>query len=417
MMSNLKKIDYQVYNALVNELQRQRNNIELIASENIASQAVMEAQGSCLTNKYAEGYPGRRYYGGCEFVDVIENIAIERAKKLFKANYANVQPHSGAQANFAVQLALLQPGDTIMGLNLSHGGHLTHGSPYNVSGKWFNIIHYGVDMQTGLIDYDNLEMLALRHKPKMIISGGSAYSRIWAWDKISTIAKKIEAYHVADIAHYAGLIAAGLYPSPMNFADIVTTTTHKTLRGPRGGLILTNIEELAKRINSAVFPGEQGGPLMHIIAAKSIALAEAMQPEFKLYQQQVLLNTKMLAKVIESKGLTIVSGGTDSHMFLVDLRPLKVKGKEAQDCLEQAGITLNKNTIPYDPEKASTTSGIRIGTAAVTTRGMKEPEMILIANAIVNILHNINDINIIDKVRQEMLDLCIKFPLYYNLTY
>ncbi|MDR0915108.1 MAG: serine hydroxymethyltransferase [Endomicrobium sp.] len=416
-MNNLKKTDYKVYNALVNELQRQRNTIELIASENIASQAIMEAQGSCLTNKYAEGYPGHRYYGGCEFVDVIENIAIERAKKLFKADYANVQPHSGAQANFAVQLALLHPGDIVMGLNLSHGGHLTHGSPYNVSGKWFKIIPYGVDMKTGLIDYDNLEALALKHKPKMIISGGSAYSRIWQWDKINAIAKKVGAYHIADIAHYAGLIATNLYPSPINYADVVTTTTHKTLRGPRGGLILTNIKELAKRINSAVFPGEQGGPLMHVIAAKSVALGEAMQNEFKIYQEQVLSNSKTLAKIIASEGLTIVSGGTDSHMFLVDLRSINVKGKEAQDCLEHAGITLNKNTIPYDPEKASITSGIRIGSAAVTTRGMKTLEMIQISKAIVNVLKNINNVNIIQKVRQEMLTLCVKFPLYEHLIY
>jgi glycine hydroxymethyltransferase len=304
-----------------------------------------------------------------------------------------------------------------MGLNLSHGGHLTHGSPYNVSGKWFKVIHYGVNEETGLIDYDNLETLALKYKPKMIISGGSAYSRIWEWDKISSIAKKIGAYHVADIAHYAGLIATDLYPSPINYADVVTTTTHKTLRGPRGGLILTNIKELAKCINAAVFPGEQGGPLMHVIAAKSVALGEVMQPSFKLYQKQVLVNAKTLAKTIESSGLTIVSGGTDSHMFLVDLRPINIKGKEAQDSLECAGITLNKNTIPYDPEKASITSGIRIGSAAVTTRGMKELEMIQISKAIVNILQNINNTNIIHKVKEEMLDLCYRFPLYEHLNY
>ncbi|MDR2436998.1 MAG: serine hydroxymethyltransferase, partial [Endomicrobium sp.] len=338
-MEDVKKNDAEIYALLVKELKRQRETIELIASENIASQAVMEAQGSCLTNKYAEGYPGKRYYGGCEFVDIVESIAIERAKKLFDVKFANVQPHSGAQANFAVQIALLKPGETIMGLNLPHGGHLTHGSPYNVSGKWFNIVSYTVEEGTGYINYDEMEKLALEHKPKLIISGGSAYSRIWDWEKIGAIAKKVGAYHMSDMAHYAGLIAAGIYPSPLEHADVVTTTTHKTLRGPRGGLILTNNEEIAKKINSAVFPGEQGGPLMHVIAAKAVAFGEALKFEFKEYQKQVLLNSRKLAQELEQGGLTILSGGTDCHMFLVDLRPLNVKGNVAQEVLEKAGIT------------------------------------------------------------------------------
>jgi len=416
-MENLKKNDKEIYDVLVRELKRQRETIELIASENIASQTVMEAQGSCLTNKYAEGYPGKRYYGGCEIIDVAESLAIERAKKLFNAKFANVQPHSGAQANFAVQLALLNPGDTIMGLDLSHGGHLTHGNPFNVSGKWFRVISYGVEETTGLINYCEMEKLALEHKPKLIISGGSAYSRIWDWRKINEIAKKVNAYHMADIAHYAGLIAAGIYPSSMEYADITTTTTHKTLRGPRGGLILTNSEGLAKKINSAVFPGEQGGPLMHVIAAKAVAFGEALKPEFGEYQKQVLANAKKLADVLERESLKIISGGTDSHVFLVDLRPLNVKGKDAQNILEKAGITLNKNAIPYDTEKPAVTSGVRIGSPAVTSRGMKEPEMIKIAEAIVKVLRNINDEKIISEVRSEMLELCRKFPIYKDLKY
>jgi glycine hydroxymethyltransferase len=416
-MENLKKNDKEIYDVLVKELKRQRETIELIASENIASQTVMEAQGSCLTNKYAEGYPGKRYYGGCEIIDVAESLAIERAKKLFNAEFANVQPHSGAQANFAVQLALLNPGDTIMGLDLSHGGHLTHGNPFNVSGKWFRVISYGVEETTGLINYCEMEKLALEHRPKLIISGGSAYSRIWDWKKINEIAKKVNAYHMADIAHYAGLIAVGIYPSSMEYADVTTTTTHKTLRGPRGGLILTNSEGLAKKINSAVFPGEQGGPLMHVIAAKAVAFGEALKPEFGEYQKQVLANAKKLADVLERESLKIISGGTDSHVFLVDLRPLNVKGKDAQNILEKAGITLNKNAIPYDPEKPAITSGVRIGSPAVTSRGMKEPEMIKIAEAIVKVLRNINDEKIISEVRSGMLELCRKFPIYKDLKY
>jgi glycine hydroxymethyltransferase len=416
-MENIKKNDIEIYDILVKELKRQRETIELIASENIASQSVMEAQGSCLTNKYAEGYPGKRYYGGCEIIDIAETIAIERAKKLFNAKFANVQPHSGSQANFGILLALLKPGDTIMGLSLSHGGHLTHGSPFNVSGKWFNVVSYSVSEETGRIDYNELESLALEHKPKLIISGASAYSRIWDWERISGIAKKIGAYHMSDMAHYAGLVAAGIYPSPVEYADITTTTTHKTLRGPRGGLILTNNEELAIKINSAVFPGEQGGPLMHVITAKAVAFGEALKPEFKEYQKQVLANAKQLAETLEEGNLKIVSGGTDSHMFLVDLRPLNVKGKNAQDTLEKAGITLNKNGIPYDPEKPAITSGIRIGSPAVTTRRMKEPEMVKIAKTIVKVLKNIDNEKIIFEARADMLKLCQEFPIYRGLEY
>lgn len=414
-MENLKQADSEIYLVLLKELKRQKETIELIASENIVSPAVMEAQGSCLTNKYAEGYPGKRYYGGCEIVDMAESAAIERAKKLFNAGFANVQPHSGAQANFAVLVALLKPGDTVMGLNLSHGGHLTHGNPFNVSGKWFNIVAYNVDKKTELIDYEEMEKLTEEHKPKLIISGASAYSRIWDWERIGKLAKKTGAYHMCDMAHYAGLIAAGVYPSPMEYADVVTSTTHKTLRGPRGGLILTNSEEIAKKINSAVFPGAQGGPLMHVIAAKAVAFGEALKPEFKQYQRQVMKNTKKIAETLEKGGLRIVSGGTDSHVFLVDLRPLNVKGKQAQEILEKAAITLNKNGIPYDPEKPTITSGIRIGAPAVTTRGMKEAEMEKIGEGIVKVLKNINDEKIISQVRADMLALCKAFPIYSNL--
>jgi glycine hydroxymethyltransferase len=348
---------------------------------------------------------------------VVEALAIDRAKKLFNVQFANVQPHSGAQANFAVQLALLSPGDTLMGLSLAHGGHLTHGSLYNVSGKWFNVVAYNVDEKTGLINYDEIERLALEHKPKLIISGASAYSRVWDWKKIGEIAKKVGAYHMTDMAHYAGLIAADIYPSPTEYADVVTSTTHKTLKGPRGGLILTNNPDIAKKINSAVFPGEQGGPLMHVIAAKAVSFGEALKPEFKEYQKQVLSNSRKMAQVLEESGLKIVSGGTDSHMFLVDLRPLGVKGKDAQDVLEKAGITLNKNGIPYDPEKPTVTSGIRIGSPAVTTRGMKEPEITKIAQSILKVLKNINDQKVIEKVKKDMLKLCKDFPIYNGLEY
>ncbi|MDR2425705.1 MAG: serine hydroxymethyltransferase [Endomicrobium sp.] len=416
-MENLKKTDGEIHSILTKELERQKDTIELIASENIVSQAVMEAQGSCLTNKYAEGYPAKRYYGGCEIVDMAETIAIERAKKLFNVKFVNVQPHSGAQANFAVLLALLKPGDTIMGLNLSHGGHLTHGNPFNVSGKWFNIVAYNVNEETEYIDYKEMEKLAKEHKPKLIISGASAYSRIWDWKRIDETAKNVGAYHMCDMAHYAGLIAAGVYPSPVEYADVITTTTHKTLRGPRGGMILTNSEELSKKFNSAVFPGEQGGPLMHVIAAKAVAFGEALKPEFREYQKQVLANTKKIAETLEKGGLRIVSRGTDSHMFLVDLRPLNVKGKDAQEILEKAGITLNKNGIPYDPEKPTITSGIRIGAPSITTRGMKEPEMAKIGEAIVKVLKNIDDKKVIAEIKSAMTALCKAFPIYSNLKY
>ncbi|MDR0401856.1 MAG: serine hydroxymethyltransferase, partial [Endomicrobium sp.] len=344
-----------------------------------------------------------------------ETVAIERVKKLFNSKFANVQPHSGAQANFAVCLAILNPGDTIMGLNLSHGGHLTHGSPYNVSGKWFNVVSYTVEEKTCCINYEEMERLALKHKPKLIISGGSSYSRVWDWNRISKIAKKINAYHMSDIAHYAGLIAADIYPSPIKYADIVTSTTHKTLRGPRGGLILTNDEILAKKINSAVFPGGQGGPLMHVIAAKAAAFGEALKPEFRKYQKQVLNNARKLVEILKNDGLKIIADGTDCHMFLVDLRPLDIKGKDAQEILEKAGIALNKNGIPYDHESPAITSGIRIGSPAITTRGMKEYEMEKIAKAIIKVLRNIKNENIISDVRRDMLQLCNEFPIYENL--
>ena len=392
-------------------MERQRNTIELIASENHTSQAVMQAQGSVLTNKYAEGYPGKRYYGGCEVVDMVENVAIERAKKLFGAEFVNVQPHSGTQANIAVYMALLNIGDTIMGLNLAHGGHLSHGSHVNFSGKYFKVIPYTVKQDTELLDYDEIECLAKENMPKMIVTGASAYSRIWDWERLRKIADSVGAYLFADIAHYAGLIAAGIYPSPVPFADIVTTTTHKTLRGPRAGIIMGK-EKYAAAINKAVFPGDQGGPLMHVIAAKAVAFGEALTADFITYQKQVLSNARTLAAELTKKGLRIVSGGTDCHMFLVDLRPIGVKGKEAQEVLESVGITINKNAIPYDPEKPSITSGIRIGTPAVTTRGMKEVEMEKIASWIVQALKNIGNEQTLLDIKKEVSVLCQKFPLY-----
>jgi len=411
-MEDLKKVDLEIANIIEEEHQRQENNIELIASENHTSKAVMQAQGSVLTNKYAEGYPGRRYYGGCEFVDKVETLAIERAKQLFGCQFVNVQPHSGAQANMATFMALLQPGDTVLGMSLDHGGHLSHGHPMNFSGKFFKIIPYTVNKDTELIDYDLLEQLAKENKPKLIVTGASAYSRIWDWERIRKIADSVGALFMADIAHYAGLIAAGVYPSPVPFADVVTTTTHKTLRGPRGGIIMTNNPDLAKKINSAVFPGTQGGPLMHVIAAKAVAFKEALQPAFKEYQKQVAANAKVFAKTLAEGGLRIVSGGTDSHMFLVDLRPLNVTGKDAQINLEKAGITANKNTIPYDPAKPMIASGIRIGTPAITTRGMKENEVIKIANWIIKVLKNINNEEVIAEVKKEVTALCKQFPVY-----
>ncbi|MDR2708836.1 MAG: serine hydroxymethyltransferase [Elusimicrobiota bacterium] len=406
--------DTEIFNLIEKELKRQKENIELIASENIVSEEILAADGSCLTNKYAEGYPGKRYYGGCEVVDEIESIAIGRAKELFNAGFANVQAHSGSQANFAVLLALLKPGDTILGLDLAAGGHLTHGLKASVSGKWFNAISYGVNAD-GFIDYDSVEKLAKEHKPKLIISGASAYARFWDFKKIGEIAKSVGAWHMSDIAHYAGLIAAGLYPSPIEYADVVTSTTHKTLRGPRGGLVLTNDETIAKKINSAIFPGEQGGPLMHIVAAKAVCFGEALKPEFKVYQNQVLKNAKELARTLKENGLKIVTDGTDSHMFLVDLRPVNVTGNIAQEVLEKANITLNKNSIPFDVQKSSITSGIRIGSPAVTTRNMKGTEMVEIANAISRVLKNINDPKVVGEVKEQMKALCKRFPIYKNL--
>ncbi|MEA5000565.1 MAG: serine hydroxymethyltransferase [Endomicrobiaceae bacterium] len=410
-MQELERVDAEVAGIIEEEHSRQENTIELIASENHTSKAVIQAQGSVLTNKYAEGYPGKRYYGGCEFVDKIENIAIERAKQLFGCEHANVQPHSGAQANMASFMALIKPGDTVMGMDLAHGGHLSHGSPYNFSGKYFNIIPYTVDKETELVDYDKLEKLAKEHKPKLIVTGASAYSRIWDWKKIREIADSVGAFHMADVAHYAGLIAAGIYPSPVKYADIVTTTTHKTLRGPRGGMIMCQ-EKYAKAVNSAVFPGIQGGPLMHVIAAKAVAFKEALDPSFTDYQKQVAKNAKVFAQAMSEGGLRIVSGGTDCHMFLVDLRPLGVNGKDAQITLEKAGITANKNTIPYDPEKPMISSGIRIGTPAVTTRKMKEEEMKKIAGWIIKVLKNIQNETVINDVKKEVTALCKQFPVY-----
>ena len=410
-MQDLERADAEIAKIIGEEHSRQENTIELIASENHTAKAVIQAQGSVLTNKYAEGYPGKRYYGGCEFVDKIEVLAIERAKQIFGCEHANVQPHSGAQANMASFVALIKPGDTIMGMDLAHGGHLSHGSPYNFSGKYFNVIPYTVDKETELVDYDKLEKLAKEHKPKLIVTGASAYSRIWDWKKIREIADSVGAFHMADVAHYAGLIAAGVYPSPIKYADIVTTTTHKTLRGPRGGMIMCQ-EKYAKAVNSAVFPGIQGGPLMHVIAAKAVAFKEALEPSFVDYQKQVKSNAKVFAQILSEGGLRIVSGGTDCHMFLVDLRPLGVNGKDAQVTLEKAGITVNKNTIPYDPEKPMISSGIRIGTPAVTTRKMKEEEMKKIAGWIIKVLKNIQNDDIINEVKKEVVALCKQFPVY-----
>ena len=410
--------DPDVMNAIQKELGRQQHSIELIASENIVSRAVMEAQGSVLTNKYAEGYPGKRYYGGCEFVDIAEELAIERAKKLFGATYVNVQPHSGSQANQAVYFALLTPGDKVLGMRLDHGGHLTHGMPLNQSGKWFNFAHYGVSDKDQQIDFVEVRKLAQEHKPKMIVCGASAYARAIDWAEFRKIADENNALLFVDMAHYAGLIAAGLYPSPMNHAHVVTTTTHKTLRGPRGGLILSNDEETAKLLNRAVFPGIQGGPLMHVIAAKAVAFGEALQPEFKDYAQQVMTNAKTLAKTLMGHGYNIVSGGTDSHLMLVDLRAKKLTGVLAEKALDRAGLTCNKNTIPYDPEKPMVTSGIRLGTPAGTTRGFKEEEFKHIGDMIARVLDGLaangeEGNSAVEKaVRAEVETLCEKFPIY-----
>ena len=413
-MSFLAKQDPNVKAVIDQELMRQRDKLEMIASENIVSQAVMEAQGSVLTNKYAEGYPGKRYYGGCEHVDVVETLAIERAKRLFGAEHANVQPHSGSQANFAVYFAMLKPGDTIVGMNLSHGGHLTHGSPVNVSGTYFNVVPYGVNAETQQIDYDEFRKIVLEAKPKLIIAGGSAYSRQIDFKKMADVAHEVGAIFMVDMAHFAGLVAAGLHPNPVEYADIVTTTTHKTLRGPRGGMILCK-EEYAKAIDKAVFPGIQGGPLMHVIAAKAVALGEALQPEFKEYAEQVIKNAKVLAAELMAKGLTIVSGGTDTHVMLVDVHNTGLAGKEAEHLLDEIGITANKNTIPFDPASPFVTSGVRLGTPALTTRGLKEDDMKEIADIIATVLQNPEDTAKHQDAAKRVAALCEKYPLYPNL--
>nr|WP_037290674.1 serine hydroxymethyltransferase [Ruminococcus albus] len=403
------EFDKEVGEAMNKELARQRRNLELIASENIVSPAVMAAMGSVLTNKYAEGYPGKRYYGGCEDVDIVEQIAIDRACKLFGAKYANVQPHSGAQANTAVYFALLQPGDTVMGMSLDNGGHLTHGSPVNISGKYFNFVPYGVNDE-GFIDYDAMEKQAKEVKPKMIVAGASAYPRVIDFERISQIAKSVGAYFMVDMAHIAGLVATGMHPSPVPFADVTTTTTHKTLRGPRGGLILTNDEALAKKFNSAIFPGTQGGPLMHVIAGKAVCFGEALKPEFKAYGEQVVKNAQRLAKGLVDKGFALVSGGTDNHLMLADLRPFNITGKKLQNDLDEVYITVNKNAIPNDPESPFVTSGVRIGTPAVTTRGLVEEDMDVIAECIYLTASDF-DANA-DKVREMVTGICKKYPLY-----
>ena len=413
-MSFLAKQDPNVKAVIDQELMRQRDKLEMIASENIVSQAVMEAQGSVLTNKYAEGYPGKRYYGGCEHVDVVETLAIERAKRLFGAEHVNVQPHSGSQANFAVYFAMLKPGDTIVGMNLSHGGHLTHGSPVNVSGTYFNVVPYGVNAETQQIDYDEFRKIVLEAKPKLIIAGGSAYSRQIDFKKMADVAHEVGAIFMVDMAHFAGLVAAGLHPNPVEYADIVTTTTHKTLRGPRGGMILCK-EEYAKAIDKAVFPGIQGGPLMHVITAKAVALGEALQPEFKVYAEQVIKNAKVLAAELIAKGLTIVSGGTDTHVMLVDVRNTGLTGKEAEHLLDEIGITANKNTIPFDPASPFVTSGVRLGTPALTTRGLKEDDMKEIADIIATVLQNPEDTAKHQDAAKRVAALCEKYPLYPNL--
>lgn len=405
----LSAYDNEVYSACESELERQQRNIELIASENIVSKAVLLAAGSVLTNKYAEGYPSKRYYGGCQCVDVVEEIARNRAKELFKAEHVNVQPHSGANANLAVFFALLNPGDTVMGMNLQQGGHLSHGSPVNISGKYFNVVPYGVDESTARIDYDEMEQIALECKPKLIVAGASAYSRVIDFPRFREIADKVGAYLMVDMAHIAGLVAAGVHPSPVPYADIVTTTTHKTLRGPRGGMILCK-EQFAKQIDKAVFPGTQGGPLMHIIAAKAVALGEALTEEFKNYQKQVVKNAAVLADELMKHGIDIVSGGTDNHLMLLDLRNKGITGKELEHRLDEVRITANKNTIPNDPQSPFVTSGLRIGTPAVTTRGFKEPEMELIAGWISDIINDFDGNK--DRVLSEVQSLCERFPLY-----
>jgi glycine hydroxymethyltransferase len=418
---DLATADAEIFDAIGKELGRQRETIELIASENIVSKAVLEAQGSILTNKYAEGYPGKRYYGGCEYVDIVEQLAIDRAKQLFDAGFANVQPNSGSQMNQAVFLALLEPGDSFMGLDLNAGGHLTHGSPVNMSGKWFKPIPYGVRRDDHLIDLDEVARIARENRPKLIIAGGTAYSRIWDFEAFRKIADEVGAYLMVDMAHFAGLVAGGVHPNPVPHAHVVTTTTHKSLRGPRGGLILSNDEAIAKKINSAVFPGMQGGPLMHVIAAKAVALKEALRPDFKAYAAQIVVNARALAKALQDEGLDIVSGGTDNHLMLVDLRPKQATGKAAEKALDRASITCNKNGIPFDPEKPFVTSGIRLGTPAGTTRGFGEAEFRQIGSMIAEVVEGLRkngadgDAQVEHSVARRVHDLCARFPIYPDL--
>jgi glycine hydroxymethyltransferase len=409
----IAEFDDELWRAMQAESRRQEDHIELIASENYASPRVLEAQGSVLTNKYAEGYPGKRYYGGCEYVDIVESLAMSRACQLFAADYANVQPHSGSQANAAVMMALLTPGDVVLGMALPHGGHLTHGSKVNFSGKLYHSVEYGLDVNTGLIDYDALEKLALTHKPKMIIAGFSAYSQYLDWERFRAIADAVDAYLLADIAHIAGLVATGLYPSPMPYADVVTTTTHKTLRGPRGGMILARANDIIeKKLNSAVFPGTQGGPLMHVIAAKAVAFAEALQPEFKAYQQQVLVNAKVMASGLIKRGYTVVSGGTANHLLLLSLIEKGITGKEADAVLGRVNITVNKNSVPNDPRSPFVTSGLRLGTPAVTTRGFKEKEVSMLTEWICDVLDDISNESVLLRVKEQVIKLCADFPVY-----
>lgn len=412
---SLEKNDHTIFSAIENENVRQHKTLELIASENFVSNDVLEEMGSVLTNKYAEGYPGKRYYGGCEHVDVAEEAAIERLKKLFDANYANVQPHSGASANLAVYYALLKPGDKIMGMNLSHGGHLTHGSPVSISGKWFDVVSYGVREDTHLIDYDELEAQAIKEKPALIIAGASAYSRNIDFARFREIADKVGSKLMVDMAHIAGLVAAGIHPSPVPYADVVTSTTHKTLRGPRGGIILTNNEDIAKAINKSIFPGIQGGPHMHVIAAKAVSFREALQPSFKTYIQTVVENAQVLGETLKEKGASIISGGTDNHLLLVDVRPWGLTGKEAESLLEEAGITVNKNTVPFDPENPFVTSGIRIGTAALTTRGMTKKEMVHIGGIIAEVLESHGKADVLEAAKLKTSEICKSFPLFQDI--
>lgn len=413
LRETISDFDPDLWSAMRKEAKRQEDHLELIASENYTSPLVMQAQASVLTNKYAEGYPGKRYYGGCEYVDIVEQLAIDRAKELFQADYANVQTHSGSQANAAAYMALLEPGDTLLGMSLAHGGHLTHGAKVSFSGKMYQAYSYGVTSDTQLIDYDEVERLSKQHKPKLIIAGFSAYSRVVDWQRFRDIADEVGAYFLVDMAHVAGLVAAGLYPSPIPIADVVTSTTHKTLRGPRGGLILARSNpEIEKKLNSAVFPGQQGGPLMHVIAGKAVAFKEALEPSFKVYQQQVMANAKAMVEVMLQRGYKIVSGGTDNHLFLIDMIAKNITGKEAEEILEKANITLNKNMLPNDPRSPFVTSGLRIGTPAMTTRGLKEKEVKQIAHWVCDVLENLKDPATIEKVRKQVMALCGQFPVY-----